>query len=141
MSKNNNIFPKKYPCYCVWCEKDFLGTKVWTKYCSEKCRRNAWYKRQPKKYKDKLAKINTNNQRNKKHRYKRKALNMLGGACSKCGYNKCIAALDFHHLGDKDATIKELMHLSWKRIEAEVKKCIILCANCHREEHFNEHQA
>lgn len=65
---------------------------------------------------------------------KRDAVRELGGKCSKCGYNKCIGALDFHHT---DPSTKEsvLGKLNSKRFYVELKKCILLCANCHREEH------
>ena len=59
-----------------------------------------------------------------------------GGKCQVCGYNKCQAALELHHLnkseknfgiGDKGYT------RSWEKVRAELDKCILLCANCHRE--------
>jgi len=61
----------------------------------------------------------------------------LGGECVRCGYDKYQGALDFHHV---DSSIKhdDFVHLkSWgkERREAELDKCILLCANCHREEH------
>jgi hypothetical protein len=59
-----------------------------------------------------------------------------GGKCCICGYSKCIAALDFHHL-DPDAKeggiIGTTASLAKQREEA--KKCILVCANCHREIH------
>jgi len=64
--------------------------------------------------------------------------------CSICGYDKNPAALEFHHLNDdKDATIAKLASKSWsnplkEKIDEEVKKCIIICANCHREQHHPE---
>ncbi len=63
------------------------------------------------------------------------AINLLGGKCSKCGYNKCPAALDFHHLdrSSKEVGISNILTRSMDRIKDELKKCIILCANCHRE--------
>ena len=66
------------------------------------------------------------------------AIEYKGGKCVKCGYNKCNAALDFHHL---DPTQKEFNlgshgHTrSWERMKVELDKCILLCANCHREIH------
>jgi len=62
-----------------------------------------------------------------------------GGKCERCGYNKCIQALEFHH---KDTTKKEISINNVKKstLEAfkkEVDKCTLLCANCHREEHYN----
>lgn len=69
---------------------------------------------------------------------KNKLIEMMGGKCEKCGYNKCNAVLDFHHI---DPSIKEYTistrNLSLKKITEEVKKCILLCANCHRELHSN----
>ena len=61
-----------------------------------------------------------------------------GGCCSVCGYNKCADALDFHHL---DPTLKSFSistngHTrSWDVLKKELDKCVLLCANCHREEH------
>ena len=60
-----------------------------------------------------------------------------GGACTKCGYNKCFDALEFHHT---DPTQKEF-HLGEKRgaslakLRAELDKCQLVCRNCHTEIH------
>lgn len=69
---------------------------------------------------------------------KKEAIKRLGGACQKCGYNKCIRALNFHH---RDPEKKEfglscsgITH-SWDKYWEEVQKCDLLCANCHAEEH------
>lgn len=57
--------------------------------------------------------------------------------CVHCGYNKSRAALDFHHLDStkKDFTIAARLTSSLKTLAKEIKKCILLCANCHRELH------
>lgn len=57
-------------------------------------------------------------------------------ACSVCGYNKCFDAIDFHHNGNKKCEPSSLLRIrpTPERIE-ELKKCDILCANCHREIH------
>ena len=72
----------------------------------------------------------------KRLKVKQKAVDYLGGKCSKCGYNKCLAALDFHHINphekDKDYTN---FRLSFDKLKTELDKCVLLCANCHREEH------
>ena len=73
--------------------------------------------------------------RNTKHRL----LQAMGGKCIICGYDKCDAVLDFHHLdpskkdfalGSARASIK-----NWNFLVEEVKKCVILCCRCHREHH------
>lgn len=61
--------------------------------------------------------------------------------CSKCGYNNFGGALDFHHLdpATKERPIKARdwkNHEKRKLISDELKKCILLCSNCHREETF-----
>ena len=68
---------------------------------------------------------------------KEKAVKLLGGSCSMCGYNKSLVALDFHHTDPsiKDKNFKTMRHWSWERIENELSSCVLLCANCHREEH------
>ena len=68
---------------------------------------------------------------------KQKAIEYLGGKCVKCGYNRNWAVLEFHHSNgvDKDICISDLIHQAWKRIKEELDKCVLLCANCHREEH------
>ena len=64
--------------------------------------------------------------------------------CAKCGYDKNPAALEFHHPnGDKDTLVSKLASRSFsqpikQRIDQEVEKCDVLCANCHREEHHPE---
>ena len=60
--------------------------------------------------------------------------------CVKCGQNHP-AALDFHHIV-YDPNNRKLSALlrnnAYNKILAEVKKCIVLCANCHRVHHFDE---
>jgi hypothetical protein len=77
----------------------------------------------------------------RKNKYKEQAVQYLGGKCSICGYNKCNASLDFHHK-DPTTKTKDLKNLttsnSWSKIVLELDKCILLCANCHRELHWNE---
>lgn len=61
----------------------------------------------------------------------------LDNGCSKCGYRVHPAALDFHHLDDKKYNISRIVRagVSKEVLDKEIKKCIILCANCHRVEH------
>ena len=68
-----------------------------------------------------------------------KGIEILGGKCIKCGYNKSTAALQFHH---SNPTLKEFnfnsSFMSWERYKKELHKCVLLCANCHAELHWNE---
>ena len=59
-----------------------------------------------------------------------------GLECNRCGFGNS-AALDFHHLSDKEAELSQVSDLGWgrERIMKEVAKCEVLCANCHRIEH------
>lgn len=72
-----------------------------------------------------------------RHNTKAKAIALLGGKCTKCGYSKSKRALHFHHLdpAQKDIKISEANNPSWERLEQELKKCILVCANCHAEIH------
>ncbi len=68
---------------------------------------------------------------------KKRAVEYKGGRCLVCSYNKCITALEFHHLDpmQKDFTISKNCNKAWHKIEKELEKCILVCANCHREIH------
>ena len=68
---------------------------------------------------------------------KQLAVDYKGGKCCKCGYNKCIAALEFHHT---DPSTKDKDYFNQRGgltddLKIELDKCVLLCANCHREEH------
>ncbi|GBE17231.1 hypothetical protein BMS3Abin15_01068 [bacterium BMS3Abin15] len=61
-----------------------------------------------------------------------------GGKCSICGYDKCEDALEFHHNSEKEKEFglsQSGLTRSWERVKKEVDKCILVCANCHRELH------
>lgn len=63
-----------------------------------------------------------------------------GGKCQCCGYNKYVGALEFHHINseEKDFGISAKGYTrSWERVKEELDKCILVCANCHREIHGN----
>lgn len=70
-------------------------------------------------------------------RYKKMAIEYLGGKCQHCGYNKNPAAMEFHHRDskEKEDNINRLLRSSWKKVKSELDKCDLLCANCHRELH------
>lgn len=124
--ENNNFLPEKV---CVICGKKFQPKlKAYTrKYC---------YDCSPSGDISRAAAITTI-----RHSIKKQLVKYKGGKCERCGYNKCIGALQFHH---KDTKEKDF-ELSSKynggnfdisQMYKEVDKCELLCANCHAEEHF-----
>ena len=58
------------------------------------------------------------------------------GGCQLCGYIRCFRAVTFHHLRDKvhGLTLREFQR-SWKGLIPELRKCVVLCHNCHAEVH------
>ncbi len=64
-------------------------------------------------------------------------IQLEGGKCILCGYNKSRRALHFHHLDPKikefGLCAKTMRTVSWLRVLKELDKCILVCANCHSE--------
>lgn len=79
----------------------------------------------------------------RRDKLKQLAIEHLGGSCSICNYSKCFAALEFHH---KDPSIKEFAisakgyTRSWDKVKIELDKCVLVCANCHREIHSSNNK-
>ena len=76
--------------------------------------------------------------RKRRKKVRHMAIDHLGGRCSQCGYDRCLDALEFHHV---DSSVKDFgisnrgYTRSWKKVREEIEKCVLLCANCHREFH------
>lgn len=75
--------------------------------------------------------------KNYRQRLKERSVYVLGDECQCCGYKKAISALEFHHLNpaEKEFSFNENTNRSWSKTREELKKCILVCANCHREIH------
>lgn len=59
----------------------------------------------------------------------------MNHGCSLCDEKEPVC-LDFHHRKDKDELVSRLIaQLSLRRLEKEIAKCSLLCANCHRKLH------
>jgi len=59
-----------------------------------------------------------------------------GNKCVLCGYNDELRILEFHHLRDKSFTVGANSYRSIKELREEIKKCVLLCPNCHRKIHL-----
>jgi hypothetical protein len=70
---------------------------------------------------------------------KNRMVKAMGDKCQCCGYNACSDALAFHHIDPlkKDIGFGDLRAdpKKWNDIVLELKKCILVCHNCHSEIH------
>lgn len=67
---------------------------------------------------------------------KEKLIQLHGGKCVVCGYNRCMGALHFHHLDPSEKLFGISENGFTRKFEylvAESKKCILVCSNCHCE--------
>jgi len=117
---------------CLSCEENLVGKQ--TKFCSLPCRN-----------------LSTNNkfqsyqcQQKRGIERKKKLIEMKGGKCNICSYDKNISALCFHHIDpnvkEMALTIRECSNNNWEKLVEEVNKCRLLCHNCHMEVHFPQHE-
>lgn len=71
---------------------------------------------------------------------KKELIEMMGGKCCRCGYHKNYSALEFHHIDPKNKGFqldsRHLSNTSMDKIIEEVKKCVLVCSNCHKEIHY-----
>lgn len=66
-----------------------------------------------------------------------KMIEHMGGECTRCSLKLIdthYAVFDFHHKDpkEKDEVFKGLKMKKWETIEKELKKCVLVCSNCHR---------
>lgn len=113
---------------CVTCGSALSGKQ--RRFCSLPCK-NA----------------DTNNRHQNYHRQqerglerKQRFLGETGNCCTRCGYNRNLAALTWHHLDPAQKLfsldIRAMSNRSESELRREMTKCIVLCANCHAETHF-----
>ena len=94
-------------------------------------------KRETRSYADRRQYLIRAVQKRRK-KIRKTAVEYKGGRCEICGYSRCIEALEFHHKNSsgKDFSISEKGYTrSWAKVKEEIDKCLLLCANCHREIH------
>lgn len=149
--KERNLQRRKY---CLTCspfglhntrklDNKLKGNKL-CKRCNTVKKLTDFYKRRDGNDPSSYCKICTNKQTTERQRaFKEKCVKYKGGKCINCGYCKCIGALEFHHLNpeEKDfspsyARLRGVTNGELKdEVKKELDKCILVCANCHREEH------
>ena len=81
----------------------------------------------------------------KRDERKRRAVEYLGGKCADCGYQTdFMTVYDFHHkeerIGKKEISYLITANVGWEKMQKELDKCLLLCANCHRIRHELEHK-
>lgn len=66
-----------------------------------------------------------------------RAIKELGGRCISCGFDRFSCSLDLHHKDrkGKDPNYRSMRGWSWQKILLELKKCVLLCKNCHAAIH------
>jgi transposase-like protein len=72
----------------------------------------------------------------RRRRVKRILVEEAGGICVACGYDRCLAALHFHHVDPatkRFSLSQDGVTLSLEAARDEARKCLLLCANCHAE--------
>jgi len=72
---------------------------------------------------------------------KQRAIDYLGSKCACCGLKTNILSVyDFHHINpsEKAIEIRPLLFTTWEKIEKEIRKCQLVCSNCHRIIHFEK---
>lgn len=98
-----------------------------------------FYLREDRKKNHAYCKICQNqNVLDRQRAWKKKAIEYKGGKCNCCGYCRCDSALEFHHLdpSKKDFALSAGKLKKFESSREELDKCILVCANCHREIHI-----
>ena len=115
---------------CVVCSNKLSGRQ--RKFCSRTCK-NRFGNNAHQSY---LA------QQNRGRKRKIELVLEFGRQCSKCGYKKNFAALEFHHVDPETKSfqldLRCLSNRTWSSILEEGEKCVLLCSNCHAELHNPE---
>ena len=118
-----------------------MNEKVILKECPQHGLTEYTWRPSEKRYRCRKCSIEAVQRR--RYKVKEQAVEYKGSKCEICGYNKCIDALEFHHLdpSQKDFGISQKGYTrSWENVKKELDKCIMVCSNCHKEIHSKEHE-
>ena len=72
----------------------------------------------------------------RRRRMKEILVREAGGRCSRCGYDRYVGALQFHHVdpAQKRFSLADAgLTRSLAKAREEARKCVLVCANCHAE--------
>lgn len=120
--------------YCVVCGKELNGMQQ--KFCSASCKQKDFYHN--RKNNSSFAQFLRSAKR------KLELIEYKGGKCEICGYNKNLSALEFHHINSKDKSFsmdgRLLANKKMEDLITEANKCMLLCSNCHKEIHHENHE-
>ena len=123
MTKKGDTIPKYDN--CLNCGKELINLQ--RKFCSRNCKDRNWHESPYER------------QRKRGIKRKLKLIQLKGGGCETCGYNKNITALTFHHIDPTDKLfnleLRGIANNNWQKVLGELKKCQLLCHNCHHELH------
>ncbi len=112
---------------CLSCGAALSGRQA--KYCGRVCK-NVFNNQVYQSYKA---------QQKRGRERKIKLIEIMGGACLRCGYAANYAAMELHHVEPEaklfTLDLRSLSNRSWNVSLKEAQKCMLLCSNCHAEEH------
>lgn len=105
--------------------------------CGEEQHKSEFYRKSGGYYSSWCRSCMVDTVRERRQRKKSLLVEYLGGKCIKCGYDRNIAGLEFHHrdASEKEDTLNNMLHMSMDRLYREADKCDLICSLCHRELH------
>lgn len=126
-SRKNEAYSKQYSINRV----GYLGKRALL-VCVEHGQQE-FYLESNKRYRCK--KCNSESILRRKKKLKVELIRKFGGVCTRCGYSQNINALEFHHIDkmNKSFNLAQMTSHSRDKVIQEANKCVLLCANCHRE--------
>ena len=132
--RKRNDRDNRYSRYCRTCDRERMERKRSDPKVKEqeRLRTARWRERHPDKYRESYERSHTEK--------KRIIDEGRSGGCVECGENR-LPCLDYHHRGGKADKLGDMAHMrrfSLEKLRAEIAKCDVLCANCHRWHHWNE---
>lgn len=119
---------------CVICRKDLVGLQ--RKFCSRNCRRTDWKNRNPDKQRSYVNKSVTNRMTARREMLR----SLKDKPCADCGISYPYYVMEFDHVrGVKKHHLSLVNSFTDEQFLAEIDKCEVVCANCHRYRTYRTH--